>query len=67
MDNMRRMEKATERRREKKIDKTQCTAAKAQRTEAQSSITRMSSDLDGLLVSIGKIVQREERVMLQSR
>ena len=33
---------------------------KAQRTEAQSSMTRTSSDLAGLLISIGKIVQREE-------
>jgi len=53
MDNVRRMEKATERRREKEKDI-------AQRTEAQSSMTRMSSDLAGLLISIGKIVQREE-------
>jgi len=40
---------------EKEIKKT-----KAQRTEAQSSMTRTSSDLDGLLISIDKIVQREE-------
>ena len=51
MDNVRRMEKATERRREKEKDI-------AQRTEAQSSMTRMSSDLAGLLISIGKIVRR---------
>jgi len=33
---------------------------KAQRTEAQSSMTCSLSDLAGLLISIGKIVQREE-------
>jgi len=33
---------------------------KAQHTKAQSSMTRTSSDLAGLLISIGKIVQREE-------
>jgi len=32
----------------------------AQRTEDKSSITRTSSDLAGLLIPIGKIVQREE-------
>jgi len=41
-----------ERRREKK--------KKAQRTKDISSMARMSSDLAGLLISIGKIVQREE-------
>ena len=50
---MRRMEK--QQKEEKEIKKT-----KAQRTEAQSSMTRTSSDLDGLLISIDKIVQREE-------
>jgi len=54
MDNVRRMEKATKRR-DEEIKKT-----KAQRTKAQSSMTRTSSDLAGLLISIGKIVQREE-------
>jgi len=53
MDNVRRMEKAT--RRTEEIKKT-----KAQRTEAQSSMIRTSSDLGGLLISICKIVQREE-------
>ena len=48
------MEKATKRR-DEEIKKT-----KAQRTKAQSSMTRTSSDLAGLLISIGKIVQREE-------
>jgi len=33
---------------------------KAHRTEDKSSMTRTSSDQDGLLVSIGKIVQRQE-------
>ena len=33
---------------------------KAQLTEAQSSMTRTSSDLAGLMISIGKMVQREE-------
>jgi len=32
---------------------------KVQRTEAQSSMTPTSSDLAGLLISIGKIVRRE--------
>jgi len=54
MDNVRRMEKATKRR-DEEVKKT-----KAQRTKAQSSMTRTSSDLAGLLISIGKIVQREE-------
>ena len=54
MDDVRRMEKAT-RRREVEIKKT-----KVQRTEAQWSMTRTSSDLAGLLISIRKIVQREE-------
>jgi len=52
MDNVGRMEKATKRRE----------AMKRQRlnvTKAQSSMTRMSSDLAGLLISIGRIVQRE--------
>ena len=53
MDNVRRMGKAKKRREE--IKKT-----KAQRTEAQSSMTLTSLDLAGLLISIGKIVQREE-------
>jgi len=44
-------------RRDKEIQKT-----KAQRTEAQSSMTLTSSDLAGLLISIGKKVQREESV-----
>jgi len=48
------MEKATKRR-DEEIKKT-----KAQCTEAQSSMTHTSSDLTGLLISIGKIVQREE-------
>jgi len=48
------MEKATKRR-DEEVKKT-----KAQRTKAQSSMTRTSSDLAGLLISIGKIVQREE-------
>jgi len=52
MDNVRRLEKATKGRHEAIIMKT-----KAQRTEAQSS---MPSDLAGLLMSICKIVQREE-------
>jgi len=56
MDNVGRMEKATKRReRDEEIKKT-----KAQRTEAQSSMTLTSSELAGLLISIGKIVQREE-------
>jgi len=38
-------------RRDEEIQKT-----KAQRTEAQLSMTRTSSDLAGLLISIGKIV-----------
>jgi len=54
MDDVRRIEKATKRR-EVEIKKT-----KVQRTEAQWSMTRTSSDLAGLLISIGKIVQREE-------
>jgi len=54
MDNVRRMEKATKRRWEE-IKKT-----KALRTEAQSSMTRTSSDLARLLISIGKIVQIED-------
>jgi len=33
---------------------------KAQRTEAQSSMTRTSSNTARLMISIGKIVQREE-------
>jgi len=41
-------------------DNAQHTAAKAQCTEAQSSMTRTSSDLAGPLISIVKIVQREE-------
>jgi len=53
LDNVRRMEKATKSR-DEEIKKT-----KAQRTEAQSSMTRTSPDLAGLLISIGKIVQRE--------
>jgi len=53
MDNVRHMAKA--RRRDEEIKKT-----KAQRTEAQSSMTCTSSDLAGLLISIGKIVPREE-------
>jgi len=53
MDKVRRMEIATRRREE--IQKT-----KAQRTKTQSSMTRTSSDMAGLLISIGKIVQREE-------
>jgi len=52
MDNAHRMEKAT--RRDEEMQKT-----KAQRTEAQSSMTRTSSNLAGLLISIGKIVRRE--------
>jgi len=56
MDNMRRMEKAAKRRDEE--DKGIRT--KAQLTEAQSSMTRTSSDLAGLMISIGKMVQREE-------
>jgi len=42
-------------RRDREIQKT-----KVQRTEAQSSMTRTSSVLAELLISIGKIVQREE-------
>jgi len=53
MDNVRRMGKAKKRREE--IKKT-----KAQRTETQSSMTLTSLDLAGLLISIGKVVQREE-------
>jgi len=53
MDNVCRMEKATKRREE--IQKT-----KAQCTEAQSSMTCSSSDLAGLMISVGKIFQREE-------
>jgi len=48
-----------EKKREEK-DKAQRTAVKAQRTEAQSSMTLTSSDLAGLLISIGKTVLREE-------
>jgi len=56
MDNVRRMDKATKRReRDEEIKPT-----KAQRTEAQSSMTLTSSDLAGLLTSIGMIVRREE-------
>jgi len=46
---------AWKKRRREEINKT-----KAQRTEAQSSMMRTSSDLAGLMISIGKIVQREE-------
>ena len=53
IDNVRRMKKAPRRREEIK-------KKKAQHTKAQSSMTRTSSDLAGLLISIGKIVQREE-------
>ena len=53
MDNVHCMEKAAKRTEEMK-------KKKAQRTEAQSTMTRTSSDLAGLLISIGKIVQREE-------
>ena len=53
MDNMDRMVKATKRREE--IKKTM-----AQHTEDKSNMTCTSSDLAGLLISIGKIVQREE-------
>jgi len=53
MDNVCRMEKATERKEE--IKKT-----KAQRTKAQSSMTPTSLDLARLFISIGMIVQREE-------
>jgi len=49
MDNVRRMEKATKRRRDKE-----------DKSSTYRSMTRMSSDLAGLLISIGKIVQREE-------
>jgi len=56
MDDVRCMEKATKRReRDEEIKKTN-----AQRTEAQSSMTRTSTDLAGLLISFGKIVQRVE-------
>jgi len=56
MDNVRRMDKATKRReRDEEIKK-----AKAHRTKAQSSMTRTSSDLAGLLISIDEIVRREE-------
>ena len=53
MDDVRRMEKVSKRRKE--IKKTM-----AQRTESQSSMTRTSSDVAGLLTSIGEIFQREE-------
>ena len=55
MHNVRRMEKKATKRRDEELQKT-----KAQRTEAQSSMTRTSSDLAGLLISIGKMVQKEE-------
>jgi len=57
MDNKRRMKKSNKekKRRDEEIQKT-----KAQCTEAQSSMTCTSSDLAVLLISIGKIVQREE-------
>jgi len=42
-------------RRDEEIKKT-----KAQRTKAQSSMTRTSSDLAGLLISIGEILEKEE-------
>ena len=56
MDNVRRMDKATKRReRDEEIKK-----AKAHRTKAQSSMTRTSSDLAGLSITIDEIVRREE-------
>ena len=68
MDNVRRTEKATRRGEERQ-------KTNAQRTKAQSSMTRKSLDLAGLLISIGKIVRRERaierlrgrKMMLQSR
>ena len=53
MDNVRRMEKTTKRR-DEEIKK------EAQRTEDKSSMTRTSSDLAGLLISIGEILEKEE-------
>jgi len=53
MDNVCRMEKTTKRR-DEEIKK------EAQHTEDKSSMTRTSSDLAGLLISVGKIVLREE-------
>jgi len=52
--------KSNKKKKREKKTKAERTTAKAQCTEAKSSMAHTSLDLAELLISIGKIVQREE-------